>query len=510
MEVEKTNGKTIAKNTLVLYIRMIFIMIVNLYMSRVILETLGVDDYGIYNVVGGFVTLFTVLSGSLSNAISRFITIEIGRNNDEKLHKVFYTSVNVMILLALLILLLIEIVGIWFLNYKMQIPDSRLIAANWVLQCSAFTFVVNLINIPYNGCIIAHEKMTAFAYISILEVMLKLFSVLLLYFIKEDRLIFYGVMLFIVSVVIRVCYELYCSRHFKECKYRMRIDNGLLREIFSMASWNMFGAGAGVLNNHGVNLLINLFFGVTVNAARGIATQVNSAVSQFTTSFTTAINPQITKSYASGEIDKMNGLVFKGARFSFYLMLLISLPIIIETPIILKLWLKIVPEHTVVFSRLTIVCALISVLTTGLFTVSMATGKIMKYQIVIGSLALSIFVLSYISFYLGAPVEATYIIAVLIEILIMFARIIIVNKYVKFGVGEFFCKVIGNVLCVSITSSLLPIIMYTHVDESIFSFILVSVVTVGSTLLSVYFIGLYKDERVFLTTIIRKKINNLL
>jgi O-antigen/teichoic acid export membrane protein len=349
------NNKRIAKNTLALYIRMLFMMIVSLYTSRVILHTLGVEDFGIYNVVGGVVSMFSVISGSLSAAISRFITYELGKGDKDKLIRIFSSSVTIQIGLGLIILVLAELVGVWFLNDKMNIPDGRIYAANWVFQLSILTFIINLVSVPYNAAIIAHEKMSAFAYISILEVIAKLVIVYLLIISPIDKLIFYAILMATVALMVRFVYGYYCKRHFEECTYHFIFDKELLKKMFGFAGWNFIGAASSVLRDQGGNIIINLFCGPAVNAARGIAYQVNTAINGFVSNFMMALNPQITKSYASGERDYMMTLIFQGARFSFYILLLLSLPVIINVHYILTLWLKIVPEHTTFFVQLVLI-----------------------------------------------------------------------------------------------------------------------------------------------------------
>ena len=301
VQASSGNNKRIAKNTLLLYFRMIFMMAVSLYTSRVVLNTLGVEDFGIYNVIGGVVAMFSVISGGLSAAISRYITFELGQGNTAKLKSVFSSSVTIQIGLALLIFVLAEIGGVWFLNEKMNLPESRIGAANWVLQCSILTFMVNLISVPYNAAIIAHERMQAFAYISIIEVVLKLLIVYILVIFSFDKLKLYGILLLAVACVIRIAYGIYCKRNFKECTYHFTFNKALLKEMMGFAGWNFIGAFAGVLRDQGVNIVINLFCGPVINAARAMAFQVNVAVNGFATNFMTAINPQITKSYASGD-----------------------------------------------------------------------------------------------------------------------------------------------------------------------------------------------------------------
>ena len=355
MSTSSENSKRIVKNTLLLYFRMLLTMVVGLYTSRVILRTLGVEDYGIYNVVGGVVAMFSVLSGSLSAAISRFITFELGRNDIEKLKRVFSSAVTIQIGLSLIIVLLAETVGLWFLNNKMVIPESRLVAANWVYQFSIFTFAINLISVPYNAAIIAHEKMSAFAYISILEVIGKLIVAFTIAIAPIDKLVYYGLLIMLIAVIIRMVYGHYCKRHFVECTYRFVIDKSLLQQMFGFAGWNFIGASSAVLRDQGGNVVINLFCGPTVNAAQGIAMQVSNAIQGFVSNFMTALKPQITKSYAVGDHSYMRSLIFQGARLSFYILLILSLPVIINAQYILSLWLGTIPEHTVTFVQLVLI-----------------------------------------------------------------------------------------------------------------------------------------------------------
>ena len=305
------NNKRIAKNTLLLYFRMLFMMAVSLYTSRVVLNALGVEDFGIYNVVGGVVAMFSMLSGSLSAAITRFITYELGKGNQENLKKIFSSSVTIQIGLAILIIVVAEAIGVWFLNMKMNIPDVRITAANWVFQFSILTFAVNLISVPYNASIIAHERMSAFAYISILEAIGKLAIVFLIVISPMDKLIFYAILMCAVALIVRLAYGVYCKRHFEECTYHFIFDRDLLKHMFGFAGWNFIGATSAVLRDQGGNVVINLFCGPAANAARGIAFQVNNAISGFVTNFMTALNPQITKSYAAGDRKYMMTLIFQ-------------------------------------------------------------------------------------------------------------------------------------------------------------------------------------------------------
>ena len=416
------NNKRIAKNTLLLYFRTLFIMLVTLYTSRVVLNTLGVTDYGIYNVVGGVVMMFSVISGSLSSSISRFITYEIGHGDFDKLKRIFSTSVNIQIGISLVILVLAELFGVWFLNTKMNVPAERLSAANWVLQCSLLSFIINLVSVPYNACIIAHERMSAFAYISIMEAVLRLLVVYMLLVSPYDKLATYAVLLVVVALIIRMAYSLYCRKHFEESRYRFVYDKPLIKEMTGFAGWSFFGNGAYMLNVQGVDMLINIFFGVTLNAARGVATQVQNAVMQFVNNFTVAVNPQITKSYAAGDREYMNKLVCRGARFSYFLLFLFVVPIVCEADYILYLWLKIVPEHAPAFLRLALFGSLMMLLGNSMLTAISATGNIKRYQLWVTIVGCLVFPLTWVAFKLGFPPETTYVIFIAIYFLLVFVR----------------------------------------------------------------------------------------
>ena len=316
------NNKRIAKNTLLLYVRMLFMMGISLYTSRVVLNTLGIEDYGIYNVVGGVVAMFGFINGSMSSATQRYITFALGKGDKQRLQTVFSTTLQIHTLIALIIILLGETIGLWFLYNKMQIPADRMDAAFWVLQCSIISTVVMIVSVPYNADIIAHEKMSAFAYISILEVVLKLMIVYMLVIFSFDKLILYSFLILSIQVLIRFCYSIYCNRHFEETKYKNVWDKSLFKEMTGFAGWSMFGNLAGVLFNQGLNMLLNVFFGPVVNAARGVAVQVQNAVQQFVGNFQMALNPQITKTYAQGDLESMHKLMYRSAKFSFFFTIL--------------------------------------------------------------------------------------------------------------------------------------------------------------------------------------------
>ena len=498
------NNKRIAKNTLLLYFRMLFMMVVSLYTSRVILNALGVEDFGIYNVVGGVVAMFSVISGSLSAAISRFITYELGKGDQSKLNKIFSASVTIQLLLSLIIVVLIESVGVWFLNAKMTIPETRMTAANWVLQFSIITFVINLISVPYNAAIIAHEKMSAFAYISILEVVGKLVIAFLILVSPIDKLIFYAILMCAVAVVVRFTYGHYCKKHFTECTYHFHWDKDILKQMFGFAGWNFVGAASAILRDQGGNIVINLFNGPAVNAARGIAIQVNNAVTGFVTNFMTALNPQITKSYASGDREYMMTLIYQGARLSFYMLLLLSLPILVNTHYILVLWLKLVPEHAVLFVQLMLVFAMCESISNPLITAMLATGKIRNYQLIVGGLQMMNLPLSYICLRIGCMPESVLIVAICISQCCLAARLYLLRGLIGLSSIKYMKNVYLNILVVTILSVIAPCLLAMNIPESFLSFILTSLVAVMATIIMEFYIGCNQKERAFVRNKLQK------
>lgn len=492
------NNKRIAKNTLLLYFRMLLTMAISLYTSRVVLHVLGVEDFGIYNVVGGVVAMFSVISGSLSAAISRFITYELGKGDKEKLVRIFSSSVTIQLGLGLIILILAEIVGVWFLNVKMSIPENRMYAANWVFQLSILTFIINLISVPYNAAIIAHEKMSAFAYISILEVVAKLIIVYILLLSPIDKLIFYAILMASVAFIIRFVYGFYCKRHFEECTYHFIFDKELLKKMFGFAGWNFIGASSAVLRDQGGNIVINLFCGPTVNAARGIAYQVNSAIHGFVSNFMMALNPQITKSYAAGDKEYMMTLIYQGARLSFYILLILSLPVIVNTHYILTLWLKIVPEHTTLFVQLVLIFAMSESISNPLITAMLATGKIRNYQIVVGGLQMMNLPISYVLLRYGCIPETVLIVAICISQCCLAARLCMLRSMVGLSVRKYMSKVYLNVFTVTILSAIIPCVSSYYLNETFINFIIICTISVICTFTVIYFVGCNRKERQFI------------
>lgn len=500
------NSKKLAKNTIFLYIRLLFSMLVSLYTSRIILQYLGVEDYGIYNVVGGVVAMFTLVSGTLSSSISRNLTYTLGKGDYERLNRTFTTSVNVQCLLIIIILLLAEPIGIWFLNNKLVIPDSRMYAANWVLQFSILTFCINLFSVPYNATIISHEKMDAFAFIGVLEVFLKLGVVFLLNIGNIDKLINYAFLLCCVSLLIQTIYFAYCKRNFDECTYHFCYDRRIMRDVLGFAGWNFLGSAAGILKNQGLNILLNLFFGPTVNAARAIATQVNTAIVGFVSNFMTALMPQITKAYAQGNLDYVVQCIYRGSKFSYFLLFFLSLPVMVETEGILRVWLINVPDSTVNFVRYIILLSLADTLSRTTINANNATGDIKRYQITMGLFNLMILPCCYFGLKLGIDAASTELISVAFMLISIFPRIHFVKKHIPIRYNIFIRNVIQPVFLVSFVAYTASYFILGSLQKDFVTMLVSIVICFFIAGITIYVIGMTKEERSFIIQIISTKL----
>lgn len=500
MTEQAENTKRIAKNTLMLYVRMLFGMLVSLYTSRVVLQALGVEDYGIYNVVGGVVAMFSLLSGALSAAVSRFLTFELGRNDLVRLRKVFSSALCVHALLALFVLVLSETLGLWFLNYQMNIPADRMIAANWVFQFSLFSFLLGLFSVPYNASIISHERMGIFAFVGIGDTLLQLGIVLFIALgeIYSDKLIVYASLLVVKGLLFQLFYFYYCRKSFKECRFRLSLDKPLLKEMTGFAGWNFIGASSAILRDQGGNILLNLFYGPALNAARGIANQVNAAIGAFVGNFMIALNPQITKSYAASESEYMFSLIFRGARFSYYLLLWLALPVLLNTQYILSIWLNVVPEHATLFVQLVLVFSMCEAISNPLITVMLATGKIRNYQIIVGGLQMMNFPLSYIFLKMGFLPEIIVMVAISLSLICLGARLILLRDMIQLPVARFLRHVCGNVIVVTILSLTVPMYARWELPDNLFGFIFSCIICFGWGGIILYRFGCSVSERKFL------------
>ena len=497
MSYTSSANKRIAKNTLVLYVRMLFTMGISLFTSRVILQTLGVEDYGISSVVGGVISMFTFINAAMVSSTQRYLNFELVRGDANQLRSVFSTSLQIHALIALAIIVLSETVGLWFLNEKLVIPEARMNAAMWVYQCSILSCAVSIMSTPYNAVIVAHEKMSAFAYISILDVSLKLLVVYLLVVLPFDKLIILAILNLLVQLFIRYIYTLYCHRHFPESYFQFRFNKTLFKEMFGFAGWSFWGNLAAILYTQGLNMMLNIFFGPIVNAARGIAVQVQSAVQQFVGGFQTALNPQITKNYASNNLPQMHSLMFRSARFSFLLLFFLSLPVLMETNFILTLWLKTVPDDAVIFTQIMICISLIYTTANPCIIANQATGKVKIYQMVVGGILLLILPISYVVLKLGAPAYSVFIVHFCIESLAQFSRMYMLRKLIHLPLWQYMKNIYIPIVSTVVIAIILPLVVRMQVAEGWLRFLAVGFTCVLSVGASSYFIGFTKQERVF-------------
>ncbi len=504
MPDNSTKSKRIAKNTLVLYFRMMFLMLVTLYTSRIILDALGTQNFGIYNVVGGFVSMFGLISTALTSACSRFLNFEMGKGDMERQKTVFSTALSIQWGLAIIVFILSELIGVWYVNNIMVLPSDRLIAANWCFQFSVVTFCLNLITVPYNASIIAHERMKVFAYVSIFQGLATLGISFLVYIDTFDRLIFYAFMIMVIQFIVRLLYQIYCRKHFEECIYKRVFDKPLFRNMLSYSLWHLVGNGASVLKTHGVNLVLNFFYGPAVNAAKGLANQVDAAVNQFVGNFMIAMNPQITQSYAKGELKYMFNLLDKGSRFSFYMVLILSLPIIINAHYILGLWLKNVPDYTVIFTQLTLVAMLLSALSKPLITAQNATGNVRNYQLIVGGINMLNLPFSFVCLYFGASPESVVIVAIIVEIMAFFARVFMLPKTIQEFNAMLFLREVGvKCVLIAIAASILPIIIDYFLPENFWMFCLNVTASLCISSLVIFCLGCSSNEREMILSKVR-------
>lgn len=505
MSSKSDNNKRIVKNTLLLYIRMGVMMAINLYTSRVILNALGIVDYGLFNVVGGLVIMFSVLSKSLTNSISRYLTFELGKGESIRLKEMFSSALVIQFILCAIILVFAETIGLWFLNAKMTFPVERASAVQWVYQMAILSFLIGLISVPFNAIIVAYERMSAFAYISVIDAFLKLIIAFLIYVSPMDKLVFYAFLILLETIFQNFIYWVYCKRNFIECSFRLKFNKGLVKEMANFAGWNFFGTLSSSLRLQGVDVVINIFFGPTVNAAKGIATSVNSAVNGFVTNMMMAVNPQIIKSYSSGDREYMMNLINQSARYSFYLLFLLALPVILNTDYILHLWLGFTPSYSVRFIQFVLLLTMLEALSNPLETGMMATGNIRNYQIIIGFLQILNLPLCYLMFKIGFGPEIVYIIACLITFVCLFVRWIMLKPY-GFSVSAYIKNVLSNIFFVGLVALPIPIFFHLYLSRSYIGLFANILACVCFTCLSILFVGCTREERKFIFSRLKNKV----
>lgn len=497
------NNKTIAKNTLYLYFRMMVIIAINLFAVRIILKVLGIEDYGIYNVVGGIVTLFSFLGSSLSSGAQRFFAYEIGQEDYNLLQKVFSMTVMVYCGMAFMIFVLLETVGVWFLNNRMNIPFHRLSAANWVFQFSVLTFILNIIMIPYNAAIIAWERMAFFAYLSIVEAVSKLLCVVSLIYIVGDKLVIYAAIVLIITCILFCIYRLYCIRNLRGCEIVWHYNPVLCKSLLGYSGWNMIGSIALILRNQGVNIVLNLFFTPIVNAAHTIGQQINGIISQFISNIYMSTRPQITKYYAVGQKEKMWSLVFSSSKFSYYLLLFLCLPLFLEIEILLRLWLGEVPEYTSVIVRLLLIVLLIETTVNQIVSVFQAANKIRKFQsrsslVLLLNIPISYVFLKYTSF-----VMVPYIVSVALSCVYVVSLLWIAYLEVGLNIKKYISDILFKVLLVSFLSAIIPFLFCQYVHCSLIRFLYTCVLSLLSTSLVIWSVGLTHMEKEYIRRFFR-------
>lgn len=501
----KQNTKLMAKNSAFMYVQMAVKMLIGLYTVRVILHALGAEDYGIYNVVGGFVTMFSFITNTLVSASQRFFAYSIGRGEKETLNRYFNSSLLSFIILAVVLFIVIEGVGWWFVNYKMVVPDNRLEASNWVLQFAIAAFVVRILAVPYKAMIVSHEKLIYYALVSVTDSLLLLGIAFLLQAVHSDKLKVYSVCMFGVAVISTLLYVTLCKTSFNEdSKIRIRWEGSLMKEMLSYCGWYMFGTMALMVRSQGINILLNLFFNPVVNAARAIAYQINNAINQFVNSFYNAVRPQITKLTAAENNEGMINLVNSSSVISFYLTCLIAVPLLIEMPIVLSVWLREVPQYTIIFSRLVLITAMIDTLGQPLTTAVCASGKIRNFQVVTGIILMMNLPVSYFLLKVYPNPYLVFYVSIGFAALTQLARIIFMKKMFGMSIMRYVTDVLVRTTFVFTLAIFATYGLRLVVGNGVWSHVLTIFVSVFITILLSYYVGMKRQQRVALSTNIKK------
>jgi len=497
------NNHRIAYNTVFMYFRMLVTVILGLITSRLVLKYLGVTDYGLYNVIGGIIAMFGFLNGAMTNTTSRYITFYLGKGEPKKLADIFSMAFTIHLIIATIIIVLGETIGLWYLQYKLVIPEGRHVAAFWLYQMSIISSILNILYVPFNATIVAHEKMSAFAYISIYDAFLKFLIALSLAFNLFDQLIQYGSLILTLTITDILIYYTYCHKHFPETRVNWFWDKSLFNEMFGFAGWSMFGNLSFLFYSQGLNLMINAFCGPVVNAARGIAVQVEGIVRQFATNVQMALNPQLIKSYAENDKERVFTLVYASSKYCYYLLFMLAIPVIFECDYLLHLWLIEVPNHAVNFIRLTLVVVLFDSLSNPLFTLNLSTGKVRIYQIVLSTISYLMMPITYLAIKFSLVPESVFVCLLICTVLEQIARIFIANVQTQMPVRGYLLRVIFPIIAVSSITVIIPACIYIHTPPSIYRLFATCVSIVVMTAIAVYLVGMTKQERIFLKEKIR-------
>lgn len=477
---------------------MLFSLIVSLYTSRILLDTLGIKDFGIYNLVGGVVVMLSFFNSSMISVTQRFLSFELGKKDYHQLTRVFSMSLNIHLIIGILVILLAETLGLWFLNTQLNIAEERMISVNYVYQFSVLSFFISVVTYPYSAVVIAYERMNVFAWISILEVSLKLLIVLMLSWLSFDKLKLYALLLLLLTLIVRITYFFYTRANFSKIKYTFFWDKSLFKELINYSGWSLWGNTASVFSSQGINILLNIFFDTVINAARGIAYQIEGAVKGFVINLQMAINPQIIKSYAARDMKYMYQLIFQGAKYSFFLLFFICYPIILNTEFIIKLWLVNFPKYTIIFTKLILVNALINSLSGSLRTAVQATGKIKLFQIIVGGMLLLNLPISYIFLKLGFSPEIVFYISITLSILTFWSRLFIASLLVGFSVIDFLINVLMKIFFTVALSYFINLLLIKSFNI-ITNYPLIKIFMIlFVTMLSIILTGLSTNERKYI------------
>lgn len=504
-----SDNSRIAKNTIMLYIRMLVVMAVSLYTSRIVLKNLGITDYGLYSLVGGVATTFVFLNSAMSSVTQRYLSVGIGKNDAEHLRKVFNISFTIHTLIGICVVLLCEAVGLWFIYHKMQIPEGRETAVFWVFQISMVITFLSMITAPFSALIISRERMSAFAYISIFDVFYKLFIAYIISVVAFDKLIFYALLLASSQILIISLYFFYCKRHFKECSFRFYRYEELYKEMASFASWELLGHFSNTITTSIQDMMLNAFFSPVVNAARGIALTVSNSVNNFRTNFTMAVEPQITISYACGKWERTMSLIYNSSRFALYLLFLLSLPVFLCVDEILALWLVEVPEYTSAFIRLALINNLILCSATSLNMVIRANGKI-KYPSLVGGIILVLNLpISFLLLYSGNPPQSVFWGMIFCSVLAQIVRIYYAHKYVNLPVRNYMIHVFVHPTFVMTISAVIPLVVNLFLVncDNLEKVIMMTICSSISILVCIYLFGINREEKILLLSVIKSKLH---
>lgn len=499
-------SKRIAKNTMFLYVRMAVLMLISIFTSRVLLNKLGVEDFGIYNVVGGVTVLLSFFSSSLTNASQRFLTFELGKNDLKQANRVFNQHLIIYLLIAAGILLVAETVGLWFVHTQLVIPSERMTATVWVYQFTVVSLCLTLLSIVFNSCIIAHEAMDVFSLIGIFQGVAKLGIVYLLSVSNVDKLITYGFLMMMVSLIVQVFYMVYCFSHYEECKIRWVWDRVLLKETGSLVGWNMIGTAVYAINDSGVNILMNLFFGPAVNAARALSGQVSGAVGSFSSNFYTSVQPPLTKAYASGDYSYMMKLFYNSSKYSFYLLWIICLPVMFSINELLSIWLTEVPEYVGVFTIWILLYSMVTTLNNPIWTISLAVGKL-KWYILIGSgVFLLIFPISYAVLKLGYLPVSVFMVMVAVRSVYLIVVLRIISSYIPLTCRGYMNGVVYPILKSTVLSTAVAAPLYYVMPTTVIGTFSYCVLAAFATIVCIGMVGVTAGERAVVWNFVKNKL----